>query len=76
MTKLERNSISLSERTTWKQRKDLLAFEKGSQLMKDIIPAVINQLFCYGAVCSRPASVYQTITKQELPKSQALKKLT
>ena len=41
------------KRTTWKQRRDILACERELQLIKVIAPPVINHLFWYGAVCSR-----------------------
>ena len=41
------------KRTTWKQRRDILASEENLQLIKVITPPVINHLSCYGAVCPR-----------------------
>ena len=41
------------KRTTWKQRREILASEKGSQLIKVITPPVNNHLSLYGAVCPR-----------------------
>ena len=39
------------KRTTWKQRRDILASEKRLQLIKVITPPVINHLSWYGRVC-------------------------
>ena len=41
------------KRTTWKQRRDMPASERGLQLIKVITPPVINLLSCNGAVCPR-----------------------
>ena len=41
------------KRTTWKQRRDIVASESGLQLIKDITPSVINHLFRHGAVFPR-----------------------
>ena len=41
------------KRTTWKQRRDILASERGLQLIKVITPPVLNHLAWYGAVCPR-----------------------
>ena len=41
------------KRTTWKQRRDTVASERGLQLIKVITPPVINHLSWYGAVCPR-----------------------
>ena len=41
------------KRTTWKQRRDILASERGLQLIKYITPPVINHLSWYGVVCPR-----------------------
>ena len=53
-TKLQ-NEVRLGslKRITWKQRRDVLASEKGLQLIKVITPPVINHLSWHGAVCSR-----------------------
>ena len=40
-------------RTTWKQRRDSLASEKGLHLIKVITPPVNNHLSSYGTVCPR-----------------------
>ena len=64
------------KRTTWKQRRDILASERGLQLNKVITPPVIYHLSWYVAVVLVPASAYnkslitQTVTKQELTKYQ------
>ena len=64
------------KRTTWKQRRDNLASERGLQLIKVITPPVINHLFDMDHFVLVPASVYnkclitQSVTKQELPKYQ------
>ena len=63
------------KRTTWKQKRDILASERELQLIKVNTPPVINHLSRYGAVFLVPASVYkslinQSVTKQELPKYQ------
>ena len=39
------------ERTTWKQRRDILASERSWQLLKVILSPVINHLSWYWAVC-------------------------
>ena len=41
------------KRTTWKQRRDLLASKKSLQLIKVITRPVVNHLSWYGAVCHR-----------------------
>ena len=41
------------KRTTWKQRRDILASERGLQLIKVITPPVIKHLSWYGPVCLR-----------------------
>ena len=41
------------KRTTWKQRRDILASERGLQLIKVITPPVIDHLSWYGPVCLR-----------------------
>ena len=41
------------KRTTRKQRRDILASERGLQLIKVVTPPVINHLSLYGAVCPR-----------------------
>ena len=41
------------KRTTWKQGRDILASEKGLQLIKVITLPVINHLSWYGSVCPR-----------------------
>ena len=41
------------KRTTWKQRRDILASERGLQLIKVNTPTVINHLCSYGPVCPR-----------------------
>ena len=41
------------KRTTWKQRRDILASERGLQLIKVITPPVINHLSWFGPVCPR-----------------------
>ena len=40
--------------TTWKQRRDILASERGLQLIKVITLPIINHLSWLGAICSRP----------------------
>ena len=55
-----RSSISLPwKKTTWKQRRDFLASDKGLQLIKVNTPPVISHLFWYGAACSRPCFYVQ-----------------
>ena len=49
----KQNSTLVSETTTWKQRRDILASERGLELNNVITPNVKNHLFCYGAVCPR-----------------------
>ena len=50
---LRRNFSVLSlKRLNWKQRRDILASEKGLQLLKVITPLVNNQMSWYGAICS------------------------
>ena len=53
-TKLQ-NDVRLGslKRITWKQKRDVLASERGLQLIKVITPPVIKQLSWHGAVCSR-----------------------
>ena len=51
--------VIVSERFTWKQRRDILAPEKGWQLIKLFPPLVINHLSWYGAVYSRPCFCVQ-----------------
>ena len=64
------------KRTIWKQRRDILASERGLQLIKVFTLPVINHLSWYGAVFSRSCFVYnksfitQSAPKQELPKYQ------
>ena len=41
------------KRTIWKQRRDILVSERGSQLIKVITSPVINHLSCYRPVCPR-----------------------
>ena len=41
------------KRTTWKQRRDILASERGLELIKVITPPVANHLSWYGPVCPR-----------------------
>ena len=41
------------KRTTWKQKRDNLASERGLQLIRVITSPVINHLFWYGPVCPR-----------------------
>ena len=41
------------KRTTWKQRRNILASEKGLQFIKVITPPALNHLSWYGAVCLR-----------------------
>ena len=41
------------KRTTWEQRRDILASDKDLQPIKVVTPPVIKRLSCYGAVCSR-----------------------
>ena len=41
------------QRTTWKQRRDILASGKGLQLIMVFTPPVINRLSSHGAVCPR-----------------------
>ena len=63
----------------WCQRSDVLASEKGLQLMKVITPPAIIHMSWHGAVFFVPTSLYnsnkslntQVVTKQELPKYQA-----
>ena len=63
-------------RTTWKQKRDILASERGLQLIKVMTPPVINLLFWYGAVCPRSwfcvqqSLITQSVTNQELLKDQ------
>ena len=47
------------KRTTWKQRRDILASEKSLQPTKIITPPVISQLSWYGAACFRPCFFVQ-----------------
>ena len=64
------------KRTNWKQRRDILAFEKSLQLLKVITPPILNTLSSYGAVCPcsficvQQKNISQPVTKQELPKYQ------
>ena len=64
------------KRTTWKQRRDILASERGLQLIKVITPPAFNHLFWYRAVCPhscvfvKQSLISQSVTKQELPKYQ------
>ena len=54
LTKFQSKVRLLSlKRTTWKQRRDLVASERGLQLIKVFTPPVINYLSWYGAVCPR-----------------------
>ena len=55
------------KRTIWKQRRDILASERGLQLIKVITLPVINQLSWYGAVCHRSCFCVQQ--KNEYPVS-------
>ena len=41
------------KRTTWKQRREILASERGLQLIKVITPPVTNHVSWYGPVCPR-----------------------
>ena len=68
--------LSSLKRITWKQRRDILASEKGLQLIEVITPPVINLLFVYGAICPRSCFLYnkklitQSVAKQELQEYQ------
>ena len=55
------------KRTTWKQRKDILASEKGLQLIKLITPPVIERLSWYEA--SWPRSCFSVQQKDDYPVS-------
>ena len=63
------------KRTTWKQRRDILSFERGLQLIKVITPPVINhcldmdQFVLLPAFCDK-SLITQPVTKRELPKYQ------
>ena len=57
------------KKTTWKQRPDFLASEKGLQLLKVITPPVITRLLWYGAVYSRPYFCVEQQQKFEYPVS-------
>ena len=46
-------SSIVPKRYIWKQRRDILASEKGLLLIKVVTPPVFNQLSWYGAVCPR-----------------------
>ena len=60
MTKLQSEVRLLSlKRTTWKQRRDILASERGLQLLKVNTPPVNNHLSRSGAVCPRSRSCVQ-----------------
>ena len=61
----KRSSIALFKRRTWKQRRNVLAFEKRLQSLKVVTPPVINRLFWYGAVCSHPCLCVQQQEKVE-----------
>ena len=50
--------------TTRKQRRDILASERGLQLIKNITPPVINHLSWYGAVC--PCSCFCFCVQEKL----------
>ena len=54
--KVSRRSFAvIAERTTWKQRRNVLSSAKGLQLIAVNTPPVINHLSGYGAVCSCPS---------------------
>ena len=55
------------KRRTWKQRRDILASEKGLQLNKVKTPLVFNHLSRYGAVC--PRSCFSVQQKFDYPVS-------
>ena len=53
--------------TTWKQRREIPASERGLQLIKVVFPPVINHLSRYGAVC--PSSCFSVQQKFDYPVS-------
>ena len=57
--------LSSLKRTTWKQRRDILASERGLQLIKVVTPPVINHVSSYGAV--RPRSCFCVQQKFDYP---------
>ena len=59
--------LSSLKRTTWKQRRDILASEKGLQLITVFTPPVTNHLSWYGAVC--PRSYFCVQQKSDYPVS-------
>ena len=64
------------KRTIWKQRREILASERGLLLIKVITPPVINHLSSYGAVCPpscfcvQKSLITHSVTKQGLPEYQ------
>ena len=70
------------KRTTWKKRRDILAFERGLRVIKVIIRPLLNICFDMQKFVLILASVYninlitQFFTKQELPKYQSLQNPT
>ena len=68
------------KRTTWKQRRDILASEKSLQLDKVITPPVINHLSWFGAVyprsgfCLQQKCHYPVCYKAGTPKVSTFKK--
>ena len=70
------NQVLSLERTTWKQRRDILASDKALQLIKVFTPPVINHCLDMEQFVVVPASVCnknlitRSVTKHELPKYQ------
>ena len=63
----EARHLSL-KRTTWKQRRDILASERGLRVIEVFTPPVINHLSWSGAVC--PHSCFCVQQKKIWPPSQ------
>ena len=67
------SSFACSKKITWKHRRDVLASEKVLQLLKVVIPPIINRLSWNGIpvfVYNNKSSNTQTITKQAFSKHQ------